>query len=579
MSAPRRKRTRAQKRPGLTRRTFLKGLGISSLVGASSATLTGCGGQNSVSGSDSTRTNPNEVATQKVQFLHGVASGDPTASAVMLWTRITPEQANSTVLGEVNVYSDAGLKLLVKTLDFSTSASRDFTVKLDCTGLSADTVYFYQFLSNGVRSPVGRTRTMPAANNKRALNLGLVSCSSMPHGFFNAYAQLAKRTDLDAVVHLGDYIYEYGDGEYGSLRACEPATEILTLSDYRTRHGQYKKDVDLMALHAQVPFITIWDDHESADNSYTTGANNHTEGTEGVWAQRKAAAQKAYDEWMPIRLPEAGNPNKIFRKIPLGGLADLVLLDTRLYDRDQDASTPINPLEGNASNGERTMIGEEQFNFLINNLRASTTPWKLVGNQVVFHQWIIKPGLNNPAPGPVNDVLAPSGLNGDSWDSYGAERQRIINALRGSDGGAPINNVVILTGDVHSAWVADITDNPNVPISQLGGYNPLTGDGSVAVEFVVTSVTSPGLPIPDEVVQAIRLTSPHIKHVKMSERGYSLLKVTEEKVVCEYWAVSTITERGGSERLSASFEVLKDANHISPQLPALPGPLAGLLPL
>ncbi|MCQ8895598.1 alkaline phosphatase D family protein [Limnobacter humi] len=576
MSAPRRKRTRALKKPGLTRRAFLRGLGLGAATMAGATALSGCGSDNNSTPVDA-RTNPNEVPTQKVSFLHSVASGDPTANSVMLWTRITPENTNRSVAGQVDVFKDEALTQTVKTLPFQTDASRDFTVKLDCTGLEADTIYFYQFLSNGVRSPKARTRTMPSTASKRALNLGVVSCSSLGHGFFNAYAQLAKRNDLDAIVHLGDYIYEYGTNEYGSVRPYEPANEITTLADYRMRHAQYKRDEDLAALHLKFPFITIWDDHESADNSYTEGANNHTEGAEGKWVDRKAFAQQAYDEWMPIRLPEPGNRNKIFRHIPLGGLADLFLLDTRLYDRDTPAGTPINPAEGNTSSTDRHMMGEEQYNFLINGLRQSQTPWKLVGNQVVFHQWILKPGVNNPAPGPVNDVLGPSGLNGDAWDSYGAERQRIINALKGADGGAAVNNVVILTGDVHSAWVADITDNPNLPISQAGGYNPLTGDGSVAVEFVVTSVTSPGLPIPDEVVQAIRLTSPHIKHVKMSERGYSLLKVTEDKVTCEYWAVSTITERGGSEQLSASFDVIKDSNRIQSGLPGLPGPLAGLL--
>ncbi|HEX4855298.1 MAG TPA: alkaline phosphatase D family protein, partial [Limnobacter sp.] len=191
--------------------------------------------------------------------------------------------------------------------------------------------------------------------------------------------------------------------------------------------------------------------------------------------------------------------------------------------------------------------------------------WKLIGNQVVFHQWIIKPGLNNPAPAPLNEILAPSGLNGDAWDAYSAERQRIINAIRGSDGGEAVNNVVILTGDVHSAWVADITDNPNLPISQAGGYNPVNGDGSVATEFVVTSVTSPGLEVPNEIIQAIRLSSPHIKHVNVTERGYSVLRVTEAKTTCEYWTVSTILERGGTERLSASFDVADQANRITPK--------------
>jgi alkaline phosphatase D len=576
MSAPRRKRTRAQKRPGLSRRSFLRGFSLAGAALVGSVSLQGCSSDGTSPTGTGTPTTPSgdNTPAQAVSFAHSVASGDPLFDRVILWTRITPSKPAQAVAGRVEVFEDEALTKPVKSINFTTDASRDFTVKVDCTGLQADKFYFYRFTSNGTNSPVGRTRTMPATGTDRALNLGLVSCSSLAHGFFNAYNFLAKRNDLDAIVHLGDYIYEYGNGEYGSLREYQPTGEIKTLSDYRTRHAQYKQEEDLRALHLRYPFITIWDDHESADNSYTEGANNHNEG-EGEWPARKAAAQKAYDEWMPIRLPEPGNANKIFRKIQLGDMAELILLDTRLFDRDQDLGIPVNPITGNASDPTRTMIGQEQMDFLIGGMRNSKARWKLIGNQVVFHQWIIKPGVNNPAPTPVQDVLAPSGLNGDSWDAYSAERQKIINAIRGSDGGKAVNDVIILTGDVHSAWVADITDNPNLPISQAGGYNPLTGDGSVATEFVVTSITSPGLPIPDEVVQAIRVSSPHIKHVKMSERGYSILRLNKDKAVCEYWAVSTIAQKGGTETLSASFEVLQGTNRINAGLlGGLPLPIA-----
>lgn len=564
MSGPRRKRSRIQKRLGLNRRSFLKGLGLGAATVSSVSVLSACTSSDNTPATPS-RTNPSEQTGQNIEFLHGVASGDPAFDRVMLWTRLTPANPATTLAGRVDVFKDQALTQFVKSMNFETNAAQDFTVKLDCTGLQPDTIYFYQFRSNGRTSPVGRTKTTPAPGSKRPLNFGVVSCSSLAHGFFNAYAKLAERDDIDAIIHLGDYIYEYGTGQYGNVREYEPATEIITLSDYRTRHAQYKRDVDLQKLHQRFPFITIWDDHESTNNSYRDGAENHTEGVEGIWEERKAIAQQAYDEWMPLRLPEAGNRSKIFRRIQFGDLVDLFLLDTRLYDRDLEASTPVNPAEGSASDPDRTMIGQEQFDFLINGMRASSAQWKLVGNQVVFHQWIIKPGLNNPAPSPVNDILAPSGLNGDAWDGYGAERQRIINALRGSDGGPSIDNVVILTGDVHSAWVADITDNPNQPVDALGGYNPINGAGSVAVEFVVTSITSPGLPVPNEIIQAIRASSPHIKHVNVLDRGYSVLRVTEEKTSCEYWTVDNIATSGSNEQLSTTFEVSSGANHITPK--------------
>lgn len=575
MSAPRRKRTRLQKRPGITRRTFLKGLGFGTAAIGSTGLISGCTSSGSDNPASPTPTNPSEVVTQDVEFLHGVASGDPAADRVILWTRITPENPANTLVGRVDVYRDENLTDFVRSENFETTAQRDFTVKVDFDGLAADTIYFYRFVSNGKQSITGRTRTTPAAGNKRPLNFGVVSCSSLAHGFFNAYGLLAERDDLDAVLHLGDYIYEYGTGEYGNLRPYEPATEIITLADYRTRHAQYKRDADLQKLHARVPFITIWDDHESTNNSYRDGAENHTEGVEGVWEERKGFSQQVYDEWMPIRLPEANNPGKIFRRLQFGDLVDMFMLDTRLFDRDLEAATPINPIEGAASDADRKMIGPEQFDFLVNGMRNSNAQWKLIGNQVVFHQWSLKPGIDNPAPGPLNDLIGPSGLNGDSWDGYAQERKRIIDAIRGTDGGAAVDNVVILTGDVHSAWVADITDNPNQPVSQLGGYNPLTGEGSVAVEFVVTSITSPGLPIPNDVIQAFRLLNPHIKHINLTENGYSVLRVSEEKTVCEYWAISTITQQGATEALSAQFEVANGAKRISgASLPLPLGPLA-----
>ncbi|MDX1668286.1 MAG: alkaline phosphatase D family protein, partial [Limnobacter sp.] len=525
--------------------------------------LQGCGGSGADPVTDSTTLTPSGQGGP-VEFLHGVASGDPLSDRVVMWTRVTPETAANALGVRLSVFTDEALNNFVKAVETTTDASRDFTVKIDCDGLEADTVYFYQFQCAGKTSIVGRTKTAPAPGSTQDVALGLVSCSSLAHGFFNSYDLLANRDDLDAIVHLGDYIYEYGTNEYGSLRAYEPATEIISLSDYRIRHGQYKKDPDLLKLHARYPFITIWDDHESANNSYKDGAENHNEG-EGDWETRKAFALQAYDEWMPIRLPEAGNTGKIFRKISFGDMADLVLLDTRLYERTLEASTPINPASDDVNNPDRTMIGQEQFDFLIDNLRSSQANWKLVGNQVVFHQWILKPGVNNNgAPNPFDDLVAPSGLNGDAWDGYSAERQRIIDALRGSDGGAPVDDTIFLTGDVHSEWVADITDSPNEPINASGtGYNPITGEGSVATEFVVTSVTSPGLPLPNEAIQAIRVSSPHIKHVRMSDRGYSVLRLSAERAVCEYWAVSTIEQRGATDMMTSSFEVLRGTNRIA----------------
>jgi alkaline phosphatase D len=244
----------------VSRRLLLKGLGFS---GSSALLLSACGGENTASGGNAK-----------------AVSGQSAPVDVTL-----------------EIYNDAGLKQLHARRCTTTSAARDYTVKLDVDGLEA------------------------ASTGVSALKFGVVSCSSLAHGFFNAYAQLAKRTDIDAIIHLGDYIYEYASGEYGDIRPYEPATEIKTLSEYRIRHSHYKMtDADLQTLHSLFPFITIWDDHESANNSYRDGAENHTEGAESTWPQRKGGAQQAYDEWMPIRLPEAGNTNKIWRQLKYGNL-------------------------------------------------------------------------------------------------------------------------------------------------------------------------------------------------------------------------------------------------------------------
>lgn len=587
MSNPRRagRFQRSRKiRFGLSRRQFLGG----GLLATSALGLSACLGESSSSGSSTVATpaapgsptpvNPadnNPVNTPGLSFLHGVASGDPTADSVVLWTRITPTDVTRNYEVTCQVFSDKAESVRVASTTLLAGAARDFTVKVDQTGLAPGKVYYYRFSCNGARSLQGRTRTAPLEST--ALNFALVSCSSYAHGFFNAYRLIADteqtKPQFDAVVHLGDYIYEYasdastGDEVYGEARPYEPKGEIKTLSDYRTRHAYYKRtDPDLQRLHSLLPFITVWDDHESADNAHMTSASNHND-TDGDWAQRRSWAEQAYDEWMPIRLPESGNPKKIWRRLRYGNLADLVMLDTRLWARTPQAMTPILPSD-NVADPARQLLGAEQKAWLKDRLKESTAKWKLLINQVVFHQWIIRPGTVAPAglPAPFNalaTITSPQSLNGDAWDAYTAERTEIINYLRAES----INNLVILTGDVHSSWVADIHEDPNNPAA----YNPVSGAGSVASEFVITSVTSPGLPIPDQVVQAIRVSSPHIKYVNMSGKGYGILKLSAGKAVCEYWYVDTIASRTGGHSLAATFEVADGANRITAASP-LPAP-------
>lgn len=575
MGSPYRRSSRLAwfRRSGLSRRDFLLRAGTAVAAVGLAPLLPACG--NSTAPGDSAIGAGPGVSSP---FKHGIATGDPLPNAVIFWTRVTPESAAEEIAVVLRVYQDPQLTQLFGSIPATANSLRDWTVKIDFAGLLPASSYYYQFEAKGFKSAIGRTRTAPSGTVSR-LRLGLVSCSSYAHGFFNAYGHLSKRADLDAIVHLGDYIYEYasdaasGDEVYGSARPYEPSYEMKTLADYRTRHAYYKRtDPELVELHRQFPFITIWDDHESCDNSWRDGGLNHNEGgkNEGVWSDRKSFSQRAYDEWMPIRLPVPGDSNRIWRKLSYGSLAELILLDTRLFDRDLQLSTPIQPQE-NTTDAAKKMIGPVQRQFLIDSIKNSTATWKLVGSQVVFHQWSLSPGLKSAG--------GPRGLNGDSWDAYGFERQQIIDALRAN----AAKNVVILTGDVHSSWVADITDDPNNPAAYSNNPVDNSGSGSVAAEFVVTSITSPvqaQLAMLDPAIDGFRANNPHIKYIDLLNKGYSILDVTPERVLCEYWYVSTIATRGGTESFATAFPVPVDANRVRAAVtaastaPANPPPLA-----
>lgn len=446
-------------------------------------------------------------------FQHGVASGDPLTDAVILWTRVTAAEGD-----EIEVHwqiaMTSAFSECVSEGTFSTDAGRDFTVKVDASGLEPGTTYYYRFHALGRTSPVGRTRTAPADCAPR-LRFAVVSCSSLGHGYFHSYRAISKRADLDAVIHLGDYIYEYGTDEYGDVRPYEPAHEIVTLADYRMRHSQYKRDADLQAAHRQHPFIAVWDDHEVANNAWEDGATNHQPDSEGEWTERKAAAQQAYSEWMPIRDQE---PSRVWRRLSYGDLVDLILLDTRLWGRDETsdvtaaAPPPLDP--------GRTILGDDQADWMEEQIRSSSAQWKLVCQQVMLGN------LNLSA-----DVIA----NLDQWHGYPASRQRFIRFLRDSG----VENVVVLTGDIHSSWANEIVIDP----LDTDEYDPVSGAGSAAVEFVTPAITSPG--IPDEfleIVDTARPFNPHVKYFDLTLRGYLILDVTPERTQSAWYLFDDIVD-------------------------------------
>lgn len=543
MSGPRRRSRR--KKQHLNRRDFLRRGGQSALLLGLAPVLPGCGNSSSParSGDGDTRV-----------FLHGVASGDPLSDRVILWSRVTTD-SSLPVPVSVTIATDIALTQNVQRAATLATAARDFTVKIDMTGLRPGTTYYYRFSALGQTSAIGRTRTLPVGAVGR-LRIAVLSCSSYAHGFFNAYARVAERADLDLVLHLGDYVYEYGNGQYGTARTYEPAHEMVSLDDYRTRHAYYKREPDVQALHQQHPLVTVWDDHESTNDSWRDGAENH-QPDEGPWPVRKAAAQQAYDEWMPIR---GADPSRIFRSFGFGDLMQLVMLDTRLFARAEQAvptiAVPGLPVgvfteSGAVADASRELLGAEQETWLLSQLRGSAATWKLLGQQVMFGQLKV---LGAP-----NVTGLSQFLNPDQWDGYPAARSRIHAALRGDGVNAAIPNTVVLTGDIHTSWAMDITEDPNNPLA----YNPLTGEGAIAVEFVTTSVTSPGLEQLTAVQDVIRTQNPHIKYVDLSLHGYTLLDITPDRCSCEYWSVDTIATRSTGQTFETAFQTLAGANRLT----------------
>lgn len=498
---------------------------------------------------------PARAAAEVPAFLHGVASGDPLPDGVLLWTRVTPtaEAIPGSGLGpdtEVSwtVALDKAFTNVVSKGSTTATAAADHTVKADIRGLAPATDYWFRFSAGGTDSPAARTRTAPAADAAvTGLRFGVVSCANWEAGYFSSYRHLAARGDLDAWLHLGDYIYEYGTGTYGTrgtvVRPHSPAHEILTLADYRVRHGRYKTDADLQALHAAAPVVAIWDDHEFANDTWSGGAENHTEGTEGTWSARQSAAKQAYFEWMPVRPAIAGTT---YRRLRFGKLADLSLLDLRSF-RSQQVSTG----SGTVDDPARTITGRAQLDWLKAGLKASDTTWRLVGNSVMISPFVIG-SLTADLLKPLAELLGlPKeglALNTDQWDGYTDDRRELLAHLRSN----AIRNTVFLTGDIHMAWAND------VPVD--AGTYPLSP--SAATEFVVTSVTSDNLDdilkVPEGTVTAlaapiIQAANRHVHWVDTDRHGYGVLDITADRAQMDYYVLSDRTKANATSTWWRSY--------------------------
>ena len=534
---------------------------------------------------------PAMAEAASVAFLHGVASGDPGTDRVILWTRVT---AGEGVSGPVSVawrVLEGEGDQVVASGRFETGPERDYTVKIDAAGLRPGRDYRYDFAVGETRSPMGRTRTL-AAEGVTPVNLVVVSCQLYPGGLFNAYEAIAALSSLDAVVHLGDYIYEYGAeaDAYGMVtgaalnRLPEPRHEIVTLADYRTRHAQYKTDDDLQAAHARAPFICVWDDHEIANDAWLHGAENHQPETEGDFVVRKAAALKAYYEWMPIREASPGALKEaIHRSFHFGDLASLMMVETRLTGRTEalDYSKDLTAKDG--SDGEpvldldafraklndpsRDLMGDEQRAWLTRELaasRAAGRPWQVMGNQVVTAR-VAGPDVSRTmTPEQIVDLMArvpeayreqfeqalflfKMGLpfNLDAWDGYPAGRERLYAAFVEA-GVQPI----VLAGDSHAFWVNELKDVSGV---------------RRAVEFGTSSVSSPsigdaigGFPLGAALMQA----NDEVVFCDQSAKGFVLLTLTVDRAEATLVQVSTIFAKPFNTATLGRFSVNRDGRVI-----------------
>lgn len=503
------------------------------------------------------------------RFLHGVASGDPLPDRVVIWTRVTPlpEAAPGSGLGpptpvqwhvsrtpEFTDYLAAGTAL--------TDSASDHTVKIDVAGLSPATTYYYRFRTpDGTVSPTGTTRTAAAAGSSvTRLRFAVVSCSNWEAGYFSAYRHIADRTDIDAVIHLGDYLYEYGAGEYGgkdgSVRLHQPAHDIVSLADYRIRHGQYRTDPDLQRLHRQLPWIPIWDDHESANDAWREGAENHTPATQGPWRDRYHNALKAYLEWMPVR--PGGTGDRLYRRLRFGDLCELSMVDLRSY-RDEPPSVTDWPAVDAPG---RTITGTDQLSWLVTGMTTSPARWRLIGNPVMIAPLVVPP-LEPATTEALTQMLGlPRGgipINTDQWDGYTADRQRIIDALTATE----TSNVVFLTGDIHSTWANELPIQPaRYPAA-----------GTAAVEFVVPSVTSKNiddiLVVPERTVSpaaedAIRQVNRHVQFVELDSHGFGVCEVTPSQVQMDWFFVSNVADPAASARHALSYRTREGSRTIEP---------------
>lgn len=528
-----------------SRRRFV--LGSAAITLGAGLGLAGCGGGN-------------EEAGQR--FGYGVASGDPLPDRVILWTRVN---VSSPADVQWEVAADAAFANIVRSGTASTNDARDYTVKVDATGLQAGTAYFYRFRHGGETSATGRTRTLPSGQPQR-VRLAVFSCAAYPLGQFHAYADAVNRGDFDVALMLGDYIYENGlsSAEQAAAaaigREIDPRHELHALSDYRQRYARYHTDADLRALRASMPMIAVWDDHEIANDVWRGGAGGHDPATEGSFADRRAAAVQAWHEWLPTR--DGADPLKIYRSFDFGNLLSLHMLDARVIGRDAPISRDAY-LAGAAADPNRQMLGSEQSDWLAARMQASTAIWQVLGQQVLMGRMQIPLSVfDDFSEGSIAEFLQAQdtpeaartdrqralvaqpriGYDLSTWDSFAAAREEVLTAARTLD-----TNLVVLSGDSHNAWASNLED---------------AAGNRVGVEFAGTSVTSTGLEIAHRDVgrqfladSFVRMV-PDLKFAETSHRGYLIVTLTPSAATADWVFVSSVFENSYSTSAGPTLRML-----------------------
>ena len=493
-------------------------------------------------------------------FNHGVASGDPLSDRVILWTRVTPQQA-----GPVRVILEVSKNKRFSSIIFSqklqTSSLSDYTIKYDFLAkkyCDSDKGFFYRFRAGNAISEIGKSKTF--SENTISAKIGIFSCSNFPAGYFNAYQAAAEKDGLDLWLHLGDYLYEYPMGGYATDKAKklgrvpEPLHEMISLSDYRLRHAQYKQDQGSKALHKHAPLISVWDDHEFSNDAWKRGAENHSEdGSEGDFYARRSAAIKAYYEWMPIR--EQQNKRRIFREFKIGKLIHLIMLDTRQFGRDKQIQ-PKNYLTKSGFNqakfyndlnsDNRELLGAEQLDWIESKIINSDAVWTIFGQQVLMAKLkfpdISKMLKSKEIPSFLKPYLKFLGLgipsNLDAWDGYPAERNRLYKTMSNAK-----KRFISLAGDTHNSWVSELKDKSG---------------NKVGIELGAPSVTSPGITDilnldEKEFVDSIVRINNELQWMNPSNRGYLSLNCRKDKIIASFNFIKELEQINSDIGSSKSF--------------------------